>query len=228
MKNRLNGIILAIALAAYATVANATPISSTDTLANLAMGGSIAVGDKTFTNFSYLPSGLTGFDASQITVTASIQNGIYFLSYKGDISLVTTSTATADLVLNYRVTAAAGLIDYIDQRYTGNAQGQPGFLAVDETVNAGGATLANSHLNATDIFDFPGFEEVGDNLYVTPGQPFLNVTKDIAFGIVGPGSIKLSLVEQSFHQNVPDGGTTIGLLGGALIFLQVLRRKFTA
>jgi hypothetical protein len=234
MKNRLlKGIVLAIALAASATLANATPIASSDTLANLAAnGGSIGIGDKTFSNFDYFPSGLgAGFNPNLVIVTASIQNGIYFLTYSGNMSLTSTGpAASGDLVLNYRVTAGAGTIDYIDQRYAGTATSTgSAFLGIDETVNAGGPTLANSHLDLTDIADFPGFSEPGDNLFLPPGQSFLNVTKDISFGILGVGTIDLTTVEQSFHQvSVPDGGTTLGMLGGALLLLQVLRRKLAA
>ena len=223
MKRKSNAILMAVALAVYTSVADATPVPS---LLGLATNqGSITIGDKTFSNFSFTTSGLTMFDASKVYVDAYIDNGVYFLRYSGDISLVNASSAaTADLKLNYTVTAGAGLIDYIDQRYMGSAQGSVAFLAVDESA-IGSTAFANSHLQADDICDFPGFDEKGDNLYLVPGQSFVNVTKDIGIGVVGPGSVTLSQVEQSFHQNVPDGGMTVALLGGALVVLQVLRKK---
>ena len=212
---------------------------ATDSLANLvANNGSLTIGDKTFTNFTFTNNGLTSFNASGITVTASIDagTGIYFLSYTGSINYQTTAlgATSADLFLSYRVTATAGLIDYIDQRYTGGiAQGTIGSLQVDESVNAGAGNLAESHLSAPlDSSDFPGFTEIGDNLFPPTPQPFLNVSKDITLGIFRDAnsdpsilsSVTISRVEQSFHQVVPDGGSAVALLGIALAGIEGVRR----
>jgi hypothetical protein len=237
MKNKFNAIILAVAVIACANVANAI---STDSLSDLATThGSLTIGDKTFTNFTFVASGLTSFDASGIQVTASIDptSGIYFLTYSGNMSFLSTTVSSADLALGYTVTAAAGKIDYIDQQYTGRAFGNGGILLVDETVNAGAGILATSHLsNPFDSSDFPGSEELitGDNLFPSGGpQAFLNVVKDITLGFAAAnptgGGVSISVVSQSFHQTtVPDGGMTVALLGGALVGLQVLRRKLKA
>jgi hypothetical protein len=194
-------------------------------LADLAAnGGSIGIGDKIFSGFSFTTSGLTGFNASNITVTASFLNGVYYLDYAGNISMVSSGPATADLLLKYTVTATAGQIFMIDQNYTGSATPQPGaFLSVDETVKAGGIIVANSHLDATDLSD--PFSEPGDNLFVDPAQTTLDVTKDIAFGVSGEagGFVTISDVEQSFHQ-VPDGGSAVALLGIALAGIEGARR----
>ena len=200
-------------------------LSTSGTLADLAAnGGSIGIGDKIFSGFSFTTSGLTGFNASNIIVTASFLNGVYYLDYAGNISMVSSGPATADLLLKYTVTATAGQIFMIDQNYTGSATPQPGsFLSVDETVKAGGIIVANSHLDATDLSD--PFSEPGDNLFVDPAQATLDVTKDIAFGVSGEtgGFVTISDVEQSFHQ-VPDGGSAVALLGIALAGIEGARR----
>ena len=208
------------------TQANA-PTATSDTLAHLvASGGSLAIGDKVFSNFDFVASGLTSFDASQIRVSASFSGGVYFLTWAGNMSLVSGGPATADLVLNYRVTATAGLIDMIDQFYTGSAQGTAGsFLAIDETVrDTTGRIVANSHLDGTDLGD--PFAEPGDNLNINPGRTTLDVTKDIAFGLVNGGFVTVSEVRQSFHQNpIPEAGT-VGLLvlGLAVVGIAALRK----
>jgi hypothetical protein len=206
---------------------------STDTLANLAANAnnSISIGDKTFNNFSFLNTNLTSFDASQIHVTASIVGGIYYLAYTGNISLFTTSTtgATADLLLGYRVTASAGTIFMIDQDYAGNVGSGIGSISVAEVVkDINGNVVGNSNLSTGDISD-PAFEIGSDQPFINPPQNVLNVTKDIGFGASAtdantPGHVSISLVEQSFHQQVPDGGSAVALLGIALAGIEGVRR----
>ena len=136
----------------------------TDTLADLTNPGgaynSLVIGDKTFTDFAYQATGLTSFDPSQIQVTASIgADGVYYLSWSGSVALATLSTAVADLKLDYAVMATGGIIDMIDQSYTGSAQPAGStFLAVDETASIGsfgGQVVGQSHLTAYDVTDPP-------------------------------------------------------------------------
>lgn len=204
----------------------AAPVT-TDTLLHLvSSGGSLAIGDKIFSNFDYFASGLTSFDASQIRVTASFSGGVYFLTWAGNMSLVSGGPATADLVLNYRVTATSGLINMIDQFYTGSVQGTAGsFLAIDETVrDTTGRVVANSHLDATDLGD--PFAEAGDNLNINPALTTVDVTKDLSFGVVNGGFVTVSEVRQSFHQSaIPEAGTTgLLVLGMAVVGIAALRK----
>jgi hypothetical protein len=99
-----------LALVASLSVVAAVPAATSDNLQDLVnTGGSLTIGDKVFNNFDYQESGLTSFDASTITVTASFQNGIYFLKFTGNMQLVSASRpASADLVLTYTVTAMTG------------------------------------------------------------------------------------------------------------------------
>src|SRR3954454_13398631 len=113
---KLKTLIAAGMLAASLQFASA---ATSDTLAHLvATNGTLTIGDKVFSNFSYFASGLSTFDPSQIQVTASVSNGIYYLTWAGNMSLVSGGNATADLLLGYRVTATQGVIDMIDQSYT--------------------------------------------------------------------------------------------------------------
>jgi hypothetical protein len=186
-------------------------------------GGTITIGDKTFSGFSYQASGLTSFDASQITVAASESGGIDYLTWSGNMSLVSAGVSTADLLLKYIVTANPGQINMIDQSYTpGNVVN--GLLAVDETVAIGafgGTVVGYSHLDTGDLTDPPAEPVQGDNLNINPAQSVLYVTKDISLGVISPngGSISITQVEQSFHQVPEPSVTLIGILGGGLLLL---------
>jgi len=203
-------------------------------------GSTLSIGDKTFSNFDYQAVNLSGFDANNIQVTASVDaSGVYYLTWGGTIStggaVGPGGSIISDLKLNYTVTASAGTIFMIDQSYTGSAQeagGATSFLAVDESVYNGVVIVANSHLDRVDLSD--PFAEIGDNLMINPALVTVNVTKDIAFGIfggatAGTGFVTISEVKQSFHQvSVPDGGMTVVLLGAALSGLALIRRKTVA
>lgn len=222
---------ITLAMGATSLLAQVQIYTYTDTLANLtANGGQLTVDDKTFSGFSYQVSGLTGFDANAITVTASQSGGVDYLTWSGDMSLVATDTAIADLVLNYIVTANSGTISMIDQRYIGTVTNA--VLAVDETATSPGAPTAHSHLSVNDTSDpnsYPGGPfDVGENdlLTVAPAQATLYVTKDLSFAVMSQGgSVTVTQVEQSFHQ-VPEPGAMLFVsVGGTLLLLLNLRRR---
>jgi hypothetical protein len=212
--------------------------ASTDNLADLvSSGGTLTIADKTFSGFSFLDTGLSGFDASSILVTASVDpsdSSVDFLTFTGNMQLAGTSFATADLLLGYTVTASAGSISMIDQRYTGGVVN--GGLLINETATSAGAPTAHSQLSIGDVSDpntYPsGPFDTGeqDLLFVNPPQTTLNVTKDLAFVILAadPGNIDIasvSLVQQSFHQVVPEPASAgCFLLGlGVLVFTRRLK-----
>jgi hypothetical protein len=207
---------LALALLAWPAYSKA---ATTDTLQDLAnTGGSLSIGDKVFSNFDFLASGLTSFDPSQIVVTASFSGGVYYLTWSGNMSLVSGGTETADLLLGYTVTATNGLISEVDQSYTGSAQPSGGaFLAIDETIrDINGNVVGTSHVDGTKLTDIAG---------INPPQSTLNVTKDIGFGIVDGGFVTISQVSQSFRQ-VPEPGTAAMLIvGSTMLGVAAFRRR---
>lgn len=214
---------------------------SVNSLANLAgNGGTLTIGDKTFSGFSFLENGLSGFNASSILVTASVDpldSSVDFLTFSGNMQLAGTSFATADLLLNYSVTASGGSISMIDQRYTGGVFN--GGLIINETATSAGAPTAHSQLTVSDVSDpntYPsGSFDTGelDLLSVNPAQTTLSVTKDLAFVILdaNPGSVDIasvSLVQQSFHQLAVPEPATVGcfLVGlGALACSRRFRKN---
>lgn len=228
---------MAAVILGVASVASA--ISTSGNLADLAgrEGGSLSIGDKVFSDFGFHAVGLTSFDASEIQVTASIGNdGVYYLTWNGNIGLAGIGVQVADLLLSYTVTANPGSIVMIDQNYTGSTQ--YGALAIDETAKIdGGAVVGFSHLQVGDLSD-PDLDpfnagDQNDILNINPAQHVLYVTKDISLAIAPPegqiGLTTISQVQQSFHQTtVPDGGSTLILLGATfsgLAGLGLYRKK---
>src|ERR1017187_5018830 len=203
-------------------------VTNSGTLANLANGGTLSIDDKTFSGFSYIPSGLTSFDPNQIIVTATESGGVDYLTWSGNISFVSGGFAFADLLLNYIVTANPGAISMIDQSYTGSAIN--GLLAVDETAATGafgGTVVGYSHLDAGDFSDPPAEPVQGDNLIINPSQSVLYVTKGLNFAVNSPngGFVQIGQVEQSFHQVPEPSAMLLGSLGGGLLLFLRLRRQ---
>lgn len=212
----------AISLAAMIQPAQATLTGDLASLVN--NGGTLSVGDKTFSGFTYADNGLTSFNAANITVTASVgPDGVYYLTWEGPIVLTRSEAnapaASAHLSLGYTVTANPGQIFMIDQSYTGSAQPSGASLAVDENVFVDGVNVANSHLGIGDMsdFPFPPTGEAGDKLTFNPAS-LLHITDDISFDIgSGGGLVFISEISQSFHQVPVPEPTTI--IAGALLLL---------
>ena len=240
MKTKTIGT-LGVAAAGLLCSAGLAMATTTDTLADLvANGGSLSIGDKVFSGFSYVGSGLTSFNAAGISVAASQVGAVDYLTWFGNISLLAQSSGTAlitgDLELNYVVTATAGTINEIDQNYTGGTSGDGlGQISIAETVTTpggGGAIVGSTYLNTTYTSE-PQVNLNSSQPYINPPQRVLDVTKDISLGaILGPSGgtelVSVSVIQQSFHQTtttVPDGGMTLSLLGLGLAGCGMLRRK---
>jgi hypothetical protein len=221
-----NIMLLVTAVGMTAMIQNA---KAQVTLSQLASsGGSLTIGDKTFSNFGWTPSGAAGSqlnaDAANLIVSAYIGNGVTgavgvdYLDFSGFIGVDNTSGSAnllGDLLLKYTVTANPGSISMIDQQYTPNAVPATGQIIIGETVSANGTIVGNSTLtlNPSHLSDPPTV--AGDNLVIDPSQSELSVIKDISI-TADPGSlVGLSDVQQSFHQ-VPEPTT---VLAGALLLL---------
>jgi hypothetical protein len=224
MKN-LRSLLVAF-LVAFAVSAQA---QISDNLQHLvATNGSLSLGDKTFSNFSFSQMGLTNFDPAQVIASVSLLGDTYFLSVSGNISFINGGAGPANFLLDYIVTASAGQIDMIDQSFTGSAQPiGSGFLAIDETVRDSLANVvANSHLQNDDISDPAA--EANDHLNLSPGEAQLEITTGIGFGLVNGGIDTISQFRQSFHQVIPEGGTTALFVIGLGTVGLLLRKKARA
>ena len=232
---KLRNTVIVVAAVAMAATIQTTQAAFTDSLADLTSAtgtyNSLSIGDKTFSDFSYLASALTGFNAANVTVTASVDaGGVYFLTWSGNVAALASLTpTTGDLLLNYRVSASAGVIAKIDQGYTGS-----GIVSVVETVSpsSGGVPITSTIvLPLTGVLN-PNSE---DNIPVVPPSATLYVTKDIGLAVLPNGSFAsdlatISQVEQSFHQVAVPEPTTV--IAGVLLMLplgvstlRILRRN---
>jgi hypothetical protein len=199
-------------------------------------------GDKVFSDFTYNEDGLTSFNASGITVSASYSGGVGYLTWTGNMSVVSgAAAASGDLALGYTVLATAGTINYIDQEYAGSVApltGGDGIVGIVENVNLpNGAFLAQTTVGTGLVSAEPplGAWIIGPDEapYTTNsanpnGFSELSVVKDISISDVTTNTTtSVSIIEQSFHEvpTVPDGGATVSLLGVTLMGLGILRWK---
>jgi hypothetical protein len=214
-KGNIGGVFMVLAASIIICGVGALNGATVDNLQNLTTtGGTLQIGDKIFSNCRFGAHGLTSFDPTTIQVTVTEANGIDYLTWAGNMSLVSgtgTGAFTADLVLNYTVVAVGGAIDAIDASFTGSAQPNGGaFLAVDETARGlNGNIVGTTHLEG---------QQRSDTFSLSSPQNFLMVTKDISFGISNGGLTTVSEVVQSFHQvGVPEPSTISLLTGGGFI-----------
>jgi hypothetical protein len=213
----------AVAMAAMLQTAQATLLGDLFNHSN-GSDGSLTIGDKTFSGFSWTATGdnasALSTDAAGLTVTASQVGGVYYLDFAGLIAennISGASSVLGDVALHYTVTvnSGPGVIDWIDQQYTPNGLPVAGNqIIIGETAN-GATASANSTLtlNPSDLSDPP--VELGDNLLLVPGQTQVIVVKDILIAAAAGQLVGLSDVKQSYHQ-VPEPTT---MLAGALLLL---------
>jgi hypothetical protein len=204
-------------LAGVASVRGAT----TDTLADLVTNnGTLSLGDKVFSNFTFQESGLTTWDPSNIQVTLTSIGNVYFLTFTGNMSLVSISgPITSDLLLRYNVTASAGLIDSIDDSFTGSSQpSSTAFLAIDETAR-------DSQGNVVGLTHLENSQHTNTSALSSP-QATLAITTGVGFGISNSGLVTVSEISESFHQvAVPEPATTMLFGSGLLSGVLYLRRR---
>jgi len=226
---------LAAVITAVVSVANAAPVGLGDLIRN---NGSIVHGDKIFSDF-FFASNLGTHLPNDATVTISNTGSTYFLTLQGPF--VSQNGQPCDISFFYTVATTSGrpLLTAIDQAFVLSAAGTGGTILIGETVRDGGfsgQSVAQSSLSfvtgdsSFDDFEDPATEPLtGDQLVINPTLAKVWVTKDIFFlsnagGLIGPTTII-----QSFHQvGIPDGGSTVVLLGVALSGIGLMRRRLGA
>lgn len=235
-----------MAMALAGLLANTATAITIDDLDN---GGEISIGDKIFGDFSWTPSGAAGgAQASDVVVTLGQNGGDYFIQFQGPLNSGLGTARDFALLYTVRTASGAARIDAIDQAFTFSSGGGGGLVMIGETARIGGfggQAVGQSSIGFALVGDFndpPGEPTTqGDQLTLTSnGTPLGNpitvsklwITKDILLDgngsndPNGAGSVGATIIRQSFHQ-VPDGGSTLLLLGSALSALSLLglRRK---
>jgi len=212
----------------------ATILTPSVKLSTLLQGGSVTVGDKVFSNFSYNPTGDMPA-ASTIDVTGILSNlnnlGIRFSGGFTDL----IGGGSSDALIGYRVTVTDPGMRITDAHLDSNLDsgGSVGSGKITETFSP---FIPNSPLLGSFNTNFTANNNTSlqihdDYVWGPPlGYISLDVTKDILLTTTSGTSVTLSFVDQTFSQTpvVPLPAAAwagFSMLGGLGFFGAVRRRR---
>lgn len=178
-------------------------------------GNQALVGDKLFSNFTFIKSGdfPVSFGADDLNVIG-IQDfsGNFGIRYQGAIS--PNLGGTGDVLLTYTVQVLAPNT-FISDLHLGYNGGQISAVYEDALVN--GITVA--HIEVTN--PPPVFQAVTN---ISPAQIQVDIIKDISVRSLG-GVTQISFIDQSFSQvQIPEPSTVV-LVSTSLIGLLAFARR---
>jgi hypothetical protein len=222
-------ILLAVCATPWlAASRGATIIGSAVPLSTLvAPGGTITVGDKTFTNFTYNFTGDMPPSGGVNVVPITDDAGNFGIRFQGAFIDVPSSPGGSDALITYTVTAGTGRL-ISDAHLEGNPLmlGTRGSISVTETFLPLGAN-GEFTMKIYDDESIP-LPKLVDNVIFTTPTKSLNVQKDIlGLGLssdtAGPQTVTMSFVDQTFSQ-VPEASTVLLSLIACIGFAAKRRR----
>jgi hypothetical protein len=212
-------ILTSIVTAAAAFVLSAPKAQAltTDNLADLDAGASLAIGDATFSGFASSAPRLAGFNPALITVTASASGNVDYLTWTTSFS--EPPNTLGDVTLDYNVKTSAGLITGIGQQATGSGLGGTGsFTVADNVIDAITSGLVAS-------VSITSSSPSGSSSFA--GQNDLDVKQDV-FLLGGSAGAEVTQLQESFSETpatAPDGGITLILLSSVMSAMTLIRAK---
>jgi PEP-CTERM motif len=213
-KSMIAGAFVSLATAAAPGVANAAPCINTtldNWLESAHPGFNCAVGDKTFSNFSYSQDGFNGMNGHSNTPASSVGVGPAFTPFPGigfNALWQNTGTTTADALLSFNVTAPATTPITNFELLLDGVLGS----VLDVASLSNGVTISSND-NLLRVANFAPVTSllVIDDIGVNAGTP------------ASPSTI--SSVEKQFTQGVPEPAS-LAILGVSLLGMGVAYRRF--
>lgn len=207
-------LALLLALSAGSVSMGDTIVHSADTvlLSSLLSGGSLSVGDKTFTNFNYSAVGDMP-PATAVNVIPIVMDGDYGLRFQGGF-IDTVSPGASDSLITFSVSAPGPWISGAVLAGNVDTAGTGGVASVTETFIPELTTETLTITSAVNLVDSLTFS--------APVQT-LNVQKDIIL-LAGDAPATLSFVDQAFPQ-VPEPSAGLMMIFGVLGLTHIRRRR---
>jgi hypothetical protein len=255
MKNNSKsaGLVATIVTLVCVGSANALPLTFSGGTGNVDIGGGAQSGVN-YLNFDSLAPGLTGsfslpgsvslaVGGNQAQTESSADNNASsspWLSGNNNVNFESPSALPSGGVADNTTYVATGIIPGGSvtlsfagaQNYLGLLWGSvdPGnVLKFYSGANGTGslvATVSGADLGSADGTIVLGPTDINEGI---DGTAYVNLFLDADFqSVVATSSTLTFEMDNVAYGTVPDGGLTIALLGGALVGLQMLRRKFLA
>jgi len=224
-------VVLASALAGFAQ----SNCSQTTFDNYIAPGFNCDIGDKTFSDFSYVgtsnPPGF-GIPAGSVEVTPITTPGDPGLQFSaGWFASTSSGVLEQDSLLGFgvQVNPGGGLINDLSLSISGYGFSGTGSIAVDETACLGAMlpTCTGGQIITLRVFDSSSGSQQSDTVNFA-GVSEVDVSKDITVQAGTNGEAELSAVDNQFSEgggSTPEPGTLTMLGLGALTLGGLVRRK---
>ena len=214
---------IALGLVALSLAGSAAPARAEFISELIRTGGTITVGDKLFSDFSYLATGDMPTAAGVNVIGITDADGNFGLRFQGGFVDLPGGGAS-DALIGFKVTVTDPNLFITDAHLAGNPSvlGGTGAISVTET-------FLPTNSNSMVIGAIGGGSTVltASTVFATPVN-VLFVQKDI-LAFAGTGLPALSFIDQTFSQSVPEpSSVALLMIGGVGAFGVARRRKMNA